>query len=419
MKKTLIILILISFSFSQVFSLTNWSQLSLNYFSTNAKHNIDIVTGASQDADNINTKGKFGLQYKHELAGRITENFSFDVMEDIFYSEKSHEQRNSFLTNDIKLRLFYSHQATYLKLQFGNRYYEAKETNFLNLPGVEYNTQQRMVYNAVLHFKQDFGKLNLNIYSSFRDLEYVYAFPNEDDDDKMRDDDDDEYRGRSGNDFDAFADVKLSYEFVEHLEVFGRVYHKNDLNDFGEFDLTKIGFGLEFENRFNLFNSLFARFTYFNNKSDTINDEKDHYFLTESRFTKRFSIPVSGFISYINRSCYDEDQSKLFRISNMIRVHLKYSYLSENQKDSFILAGIKYNPENEGNLVFMELNQFLFEDFYISWGSKLAPELYSQNIGKLEYFFTPIRSIWMKAEITNFENKFSQTILSLGSTIIF
>ncbi|MCK5051535.1 MAG: hypothetical protein KAS53_07390, partial [Candidatus Cloacimonetes bacterium] len=35
------------------FNLTNWSQLSLNYFTTNAKHDIDMVTGASQDVKKI------------------------------------------------------------------------------------------------------------------------------------------------------------------------------------------------------------------------------------------------------------------------------------------------------------------------------------------------------------------------------
>jgi hypothetical protein len=400
-------------------NITNWSQLSLNYFTNDAKNNIDIVTGASQNADNINTDGKFGVQYQHEISGKINDKFSFDVKDEIFYSEKSHEQRNSFFFNELKAKIFYQHKNTFLKLQVNNRFYESEETNFLNLPGVEYDTQQQMVNTAIMHFKQDIGKLNLDLYSSFRNLEYKYAVPEEEDEDDFRDDEEDEWDSKSGSDFDVFSLGKITFKLTDNFKLFTRVYLKNDFNEFSEFNETQLGGGFEYASRIDFSNSIFTRFSYYNLNSDGIDDIFSHNLLTEARYTKRFNIPLAGFVTYINRSVYDEEQSELLRVSNLVRVHLKYSYLQQNTLDSFVLAGIKYNPENNGNLVFGEFNQFLIKQLYLSGGAKLAPDLFTEFAGKFEYYLHPLRSIWLKTEYLDFKNKSAQNIISLGSTIIF
>lgn len=422
MKKIYIILLLVAFGIGQFSALTNWSQLSLNYFSTAAKDNIDIVTGASQNANNIKTNGKFGIQYQHEISSIINDRFSFDVKNDVFFSEKSHEQRNSFFFNDLKAKIFYQHEATYLKFQLNNRYYESRETNFLNLPGVEQDTQQQMVNAAILHYKQDVGKLNFNIYTSFRDLEYKYIVPNEDDDDedKTRDEEEeDEYRGKTASDFDFYSLGKLTFNVTDKFRVFTCAYLKNDLNKSTELNQIELGGGLEYENRINFFNSIFTRFTYYKLDSEGIEAIFTHNLFTEIRFTKRFLFPLTGFVSYKNRSIYDESQSELKRVSNLVRIHLKYSYLLQNILDSFVLAGIKYNLENDGNLLFVESNQYLFKNLYLSGGAKMAPEFYQQYSGKIELFFNPLKSVWLKTEYTDFNNKSGQNIISLGSTLIF
>ncbi|MDO9578312.1 MAG: hypothetical protein Q7J16_10545 [Candidatus Cloacimonadales bacterium] len=417
MKKIFIILLLTTFGIGQFSALTNWSQLSLNYFSTTAKDNIDIVTGASQNANNINTKGKFGVQYQHEVTGEINDKISFDVKEDVFYSDKSHEQRNSFLVNDLRVKIFYQTEFTYFKFQFNNRYYDSGETNFLNLPGVEQGTQQQTANNAILHYKHDVGKLNFNIYTSFRDLEYKYIVLSKIEDSK--DEEEEGNRAKSASDYDIYSLGKITFNISDAFRIFSRTYLKNDLNKSSELDETELGGGVEFEKRLDFFNSIFSRFSYYNLDSKAIGDLFTHNLLTEIRYTKRFLFPLAGFVSYKNRSVYDDTQSKLLRVSNLVRVYLKYSYQTQNILDSYVLAGIKYNPENNGNMVFGEFNQFLLNDLYLTAGVKFAPELFTLYSGKLEYYFSSLKSIWLKTEYTDFNNKSGQNIISLGSTLIF
>ncbi len=415
----MIFFLVLVFGISQIPALTNWSQLSFNYFTTDAQKSIEIVTSASADADKIKTNGKFGGQFLHEISGRINHEFSFDVRNEAFFSEKSHEQRNSFMFNEIKAKLFYQYKSTYFKLQLNNRYYEAQETNFLNLPGIEYDTQQQMVNTAIVHFKQDFGRFNLTIYNSFRDLEYKYAVPEDDDDDKSGDDDEDEWESRSASDFDLFGFGKLTFKPTENLGFFIQATHKNDLNESSELNETDLGGGLEYDDRLDFFNSISGRVSYINLNSDAIDEIFTHNIFTELRYTRRFHFPLTGFVSYKNRSIYDEAQSRLLRVSNLLRIHLKYSYLTQYIQDSFVLTGIKYNPENKGNLVFGEFNQILIGELYLSGGAKLAPELYSQYSARIEYCFSPLKSIWLKTEYIDFETRFGQNIISLGTTLIF
>ncbi|MEA2097453.1 MAG: hypothetical protein U9P73_12285 [Candidatus Cloacimonadota bacterium] len=411
MKQILIILSLalnINIASAEI---TNWSQLSLNYFTTNAKHDINMVTGASQEAESINTKGKFGLKYQHELTGKISENFSYDIKEDIFYSEKSHERRNSFLTNNLKLSLFYKQEATYLKLQFNNRYYNPDETNFLNLPGVVYNTQHQMVSSAILHLIQNFGKLNLNVYSNLRDLEYRYVVPLEENND--------EYEVHQASDYDSYIDAKLFYKISNHLNIFGKVYYKDDLNELSLFDQMNLGSGFEYDNKIDLFSSIKAKVQYYNNISDKINNEQDHNLVTQLRYSRRFRNGISGFVSYINRSCYDNETSQIYRVSNMLRIHAMYSYSLENLNNSYLLAGVKFNPENEGTLGFIEQNQYLFKDLYSTANIKYSLDLFTSYSLKFEYFSSPLQSFWIKDEYTDFYNIQKQNLIFIGSTLIF
>ena len=393
------------------FNLTNWSQISLNYFTTNAKHDINMVTGASQEAESINTKGKFGLKYQHELTGKISEEFSYDVKEEISYSEKSHERRNSFLTNNLKLSLFYKQETTYLRLQFNNRYYNPDETNFLNLPGVVYNTQQQMTSSAILHLKQDFGKLSLNVYSNLRDLEYRYVVPLEENND--------EYEVHQASDYDSYTDAKLFFKIADHMKVFGRMYYKDDLNELSLFDQMNLGGGFEYDNKIDLFSSIKAKVQYYNNISDKINNEQDHNFVTQLRYSRRFRNGISGFVSYINRSCYDNETSQIYRVSNMLRIHAMYSYSIENLNNSYLLSGIKYNPENEGTLGFIEQNQYLFKDIYSTVNIKYSLDLFTSYSLKFEYFLNSLQSFWIKNEYTDFYNIQKQNLIYFGSTFIF
>jgi hypothetical protein len=415
--KKIIILSLFFILLSPIYSLTNWSQFSLRYFTTDAQNDIEIVTGASQDADKINTEGKFGLQYEHELSGKISDKISFSITDDIFFSEKSHERRNSFLTNDLKIGVLYKHETTYLKLKLNNRYFNSGETKYLILPGIAQNTQKQMVYSAVLHFRQNIGKLNFSFYSSLRDLEYKYIIL-EDDVITFRDDDD-ELESSNASDYDSYTNAKLSYQITNHLTAFSRLYYKDDLNESSVYDMTNIGGGFKYDNYIDLFSSIKAEVQYYNNISNVINNEQDHNLVMQLRYSRRFMNGMSGFISYINRSCYDEETSKVYRVSNMLRVHTMYSYSLGNLNNSYILGGIKLNPENHGTLGFIEQNQHLYKGLYSTANIKYSLDLFTSYSLKVEYYINPLQSFWIKDELIDYYKIHKQNLIFIGSTLIF
>jgi len=405
---TLSLLLITKFVFADV---TNWSQLSLKYFTTNAEHDIEIITGASPDADKIKTQGKFGINYQHQLTWKINPKLSFDVQDSFFFSEKSHERRNSFLSNDLMLGLLYRNDQTYLNFKLNNRYYNPDETNFLTSPGILHDTQQQMVSSAVLHLKQDYGKLNLNVYSNFRDLNYWYIVPIEEEED--------EYDAYEARDFDSYTDTKLSYSMMDHLKIFGKIYYKNDLNESNLYDHTRIGGGIEYDNNIDLFSSLTIRTQYYNNISDKINNEQDHNLITQLRYSRRFLNGIAGFISYINRSCYDNETSQVYCVSNMLKVRAMYSYSVENLNNSYVLVGMKINPENNGTLGFIEQNQYIYKDIYSTASIKYSLDLFTSYSLKLEYFLNSLQSFWIKDEYTDFYDIQKQNLLFIGSTLIF
>ena len=411
MRKLIIILIIFLVLQLSALDLSHWTQLSTNYFSTDTEDVVELITSASADADNVTSDGKFGFKLQHETSGRINNDLSFTIQDEVFFSEKSHEQKNSFLYNDAKLKLYYHKQNHFIKIQYSNRSYEGENTLFLNSPSLLESIQQRSVHNTYFLYKGNFNKFDLSLLTSLRNLDYRYA--------RLEEEDDEEWKSHRAWDNDWMTNIVAGYQINDAFRFFGKAYYKDDLNENDDYDYTQFGAGIEFDNRFDFFNSLFARFTYLNNTSKAIADYKEHYFLTESRYTKRFNNGFTGFVSYINRSCYDQKNDEILRISNVAKIHLKYSYLIDNTKDSFILAGLIYNPETDGNLILTELNQYLFSNCYLGAGAKYAPELYSQYIGQIEFLLDPVKSIWIRNEFTDFNKKFGQNIISFGTTLIF
>jgi len=277
---------------------------------------------------------------------------------------------------------------------------------------------QQMVNSAAIHFKQNMGNFDFNIYTNLRDLKFRYLLPEEEDED-FRDDDELEYDRFNGYDNDLYTHAKISYSANSKLKIFASTYIKDDLNETDIYDQTQLGGGMEYYDNIDLFSSVKAGVQYYNNISDIIDNELDHVVVTNFRYSRRFLNGISGFISYINRSCYDNETSKVYRISNMLRVHAMYSYAVQNLRNSYILAGFKFNPENNGTLMFIEQNQYLMQNIYSTVSVKYSLDLFTSYNLQLEYFISPLRSIWIKDEFTDNYDIQKQNLIYLGTTLIF
>jgi hypothetical protein len=396
MKKILIILSLILIFNIASAEITNWSDIAFRNFTSD---------------DNTN----YGFGWKHEIEKNINSNLTINFKNELFYSQKnddfpndySHdsEMRNSYFTNYSKLKMLYNIDEHYLKLQYSNRWFNSNDTRFLVTSGVGDKTQKSMIHNVDLRYIADLKKLQFSYYGKFRNLNYKHI--------DIADIIQDEF------DNDLFNYADLFFVINDEIKLFTSIYYKNDLNESNLYDQTNLGGGFEYDNKINLFSSVKAKVYYYNSISDRINNEQDHNLVTQLRYSRRFRNGVSGFISYINRSCYDNETSQVYRVSNMLRVHAMYSYSLENLNNSYLLAGVKLNPENEGTLGFMEHNQYLFKDIYSTANIKYSLDLFTSYSLKFEYFLNSLQSFWIKDEYTDFYDIQKQNLIFIGSTLIF
>lgn len=414
MKKTIIILIL-SLSLLLSADLVNWSEISLRSFITQNDEDIALVTGASADADElINTDPKFGVNWKHQLRYDLNKNWNLILDNNLFYSDTSQENLNGYFQNFTKLRMNFNDETQNLKLQFSNRAYNYETTRWMTISGTEQTTRQNMVRAAEFQYKKSFDKISFKVYTKFRNLYYSYLEEDfEDDDDEL------EYTEVDEDENDLYTRAQVDYQLNDVIKLFTTAYYKDDLNDETWYNHTQLGGGFEYLGKYDFFNILRYRFTYLNNTSDRINDQKDHYFISDLRYTKRIGMNFAAFVSYENRSCYDNDNSELLRISNQLRVQAKYSYLNGRVQDSYLMGGFKLNEENDGSSIFGKIQHNILGSLYGTVFSRLAFERYFKVSEGMEYFLKPDKSVWLKHEYTDFETTPAQHLLFLGSTIMF
>jgi len=404
MKKLLIILSLLLMVNLISAGITNWSDLAFQNFSSKNNSN-------------------FGFNWKHEIETDLNSNLTLNFKNELFYSQKNdefpadyshnNEMKNSYFTNYSTLKMLYSTDLQYLKLQYSNRWFNADDTRFLINPGIGDHIRKNMIHNFDLQYKANMNKFSFSYFGKYRNLNYEQLdLENE----ILRTDSQDD---QIQNEYDLYNSADISYSVNQNLKLFTELYYKNDLNAAGLYDQINLGGGVEYDNIINLFSSINARVRYYNNISDKINNEQDHNVVTQLRYTRRFLSGISGFVSYVNRSCYDNETAQVYRVSNMLKVQAKYSYAMEHLNMSYLLLGFKFNPENDGTLGFIEHNQYIFKDIYSTASIKYSLDLFTSYSLKCEYFINSLQSFWVKNEYTHFYDIQKQNLIFFGSSLIF
>jgi len=375
--------------------LTNWSDFAFRNFSSEENSN-------------------YGIHWKQEIEKNFTSKLIVNFKNELFYSQKSddfpddfshdNERRNSYFTNYSTIKMLYRTGSQFLKFQYTNRWFNADDTRYLVSTGIGNETRKNMVHNADLQYTAKLADFRFSYFGKYRNLNYDQLLIEGSID-------------QADSDIYNYADV--TYDISDNLSLFTNAYYKNDLNESNLYDHTRIGGGIEYNNKIDLFSSIKVRTQYYNDISDKINNEQDHNLVTQLRYSRRFLNGISGFVSYINRSCYDNETSQVYRVSNMLKLHAMYSYSVENLNNSYVLVGIKYNPENNGTLGLVEQNQYLFKDIYSTASIKYSLDLFSSYSLKLEYFLNSLQSFWIKDEYTDFYDIQKQNLIFIGSTIIF
>ena len=381
-------------------ALTNWSQLSYRAFITSSEQEDFFVT--HDNVYEINTSLKSGLKWDHLLQANLNKNINLTFENSLVCSEKSHELQNSFFNNYAKIKLSFSKNSHYLKLQYSNRWFEDENTKLLSIPGIENTSQQQTIHNTEFHFNTFWNGFRFQLSSRLRNLKYKSVSENEE---------------LFSWDNDLYSFAEILYDITDKISIFSAGNYKNDLNEENWFDHSQIDLGLRFHRRYDFYNIVNSEIKYFQSRSESI--DQIHNFYAKLRYTKRIGNSLAGFVSYMNHSCFDTESKKMQRISNLLRIKAKYSYLTLHNQDSFLIAEIKINPENNGNLVSLGFNQYILWNIYFSGEVKYAPDLFKEISANLEFLISTGKSIWIRSEFTDFNVHPAQNIISVGTTLNF
>lgn len=203
-------------------------------------------------------------------------------------------------------------------------------------------------------------------------------------------------------------DGKIGYQVMEEIQLYATIVHKDDLDLDHNYDLDRFGVGVSFDKKLDYSSSLSASSEYQSFDCDfttlktyesyPYGNERKHYFYNQIRYQKSLGTNVNGFVTWMNRSVYDTDGSQMRVISNYIRGQLKYTLPFDVDGESFVLALVKYSPENKATVAGAEINMPVVSNWlYLNAGDHYAPD-YSNDV-KLgaELFFTKLNSFYIQA----------------------
>jgi len=386
---------------------TSLSFAEISYWTTASykgvkAQDIDAITGASE-------KLKSGAEWKQQIKTDITSKIKFTLDNDLLISDKTGEMKNSLFFNKAKLKCFYKDQNHFIRVQYWNDWFAEDHTEITSVAGIDEPIQKEMINSSEARYIGKFGRLEADVSGKLRALNYKRFydyFP------ELKN-----FEIETENEFYSFG--KISYNIFNSVSAFAVSYIKDDLNESDLYNQTTIGIGAQYKNNFGKFDYVKGSITYLHNDSETFSENKEHYFISDLRYTKRLLPSITGFVSFINRGIYDKDEQKFYTISGMIKLRAKYSYMRNKVQDSYFLAGIKLNPAHDGQTFTAEANQYIYRNIFLSGYSRFAPELFKDLGCKAEYVFIPGKSVWIGYGYTFIEESFEQNLISVGVTISF
>ncbi|MDD3051315.1 MAG: hypothetical protein PHR06_09235 [Candidatus Cloacimonetes bacterium] len=357
-----------------------------------------LVTKASVKGNRKKDKANTVFSSKI-LADHKINNFAFYLFDEIHLKEKSKQSLVDPAFNYFRAKLEYISAENYIKLESSNRYYFSDNSNLIQIVGTDQIVNQRYVQNTKIQSRNQLDSFSFEGYLNLRNLGYKSE--------------------TSSMDNDLYAQIRAGYKLTGKINFYVLGNHKNDLNEESYLNHNQYGMLLDYHHRIDFFNIISGSFSYYYNDSESLDPLLKHYFTTKIRYVKRIGNNYSGFISLISNSCYDENNAKLYRISNLLRISAKYSYLTNFLKDSYLMTGVKFSPENETSSVFLENNQKLWNQLYLNTKADICFEYFYKYEAGLEFLSSDRYSFQIRYQYLDLLDVMTQNAFSLGTTIFF
>ncbi len=375
MKYLTIIILLFVISSAFSFDLKNLNDFSIGYYSVDGKNLMNSREKLFTD-----------ISFNSYFAGGIEL--------DLLISENEYKQKNFYVYDRFKSYLTWNYESTTLSTSFSNTLFDNAKTNEIILTGL-FDPVIKPVSKNSLTFAATHNQWNFNIDGAirYRNLNYDYHLSEE-----------------TEHENDLFIDLTLSRDIIEGLGAFTTIYYKNDLNDIPNSEIPDnfeindpskyyneltLGGGVYWKKRFSNNQVIKVSTAYLHRDGETIPDYLTHYFITDVRYPYSLSPLLYGYISGISRGCYNEQDDKFYRVSNLIRAQLKYS-LNPFDSRAYICAGFKYNPENKTDRYYGEVSYPIDRFLTLRVADYISPKYYNNVVTGIEYSFAKYNSIYLE-----------------------
>ena len=398
--RNIIILLIVFGLVGLVFAETSY-YTSASYRGVDAA-DIDAVTGASQ-------KMQSGMEWKQQVKTDLTSKIKLTFDNELLIANESNEIRNSTQFNKAKLKMYYKDDNHFVRVQHRNDWFAEEYSDLTSAGGIIEPIQKETINSSEFRYIGTFGALEADVSGKLRAMNYkrYYDYYPE----EMN------YENETESEFYSFS--KISYKVINSVSIFAKGYIKDDLNESDDYDHTALGGGMEYKNNFGKFDFVKGSITYLHNDSEMLASDKEHYFISDLRYTKRLLPNITGYVSFINRGLYDTEEGKMYTVSGMVKVRAKYSYMKKFVQDSYVQAGVKLNPAHDGQTLSLEANQYVYKNIFLNAHGRIAPKLFKDLGGQIEYVIIPGKTVWIGYEYTFIEESFEQNLINAGVTLSF
>lgn len=195
--------------------------------------------------------------------------------------------------------------------------------------------------------------------------------------------------------------VKLSETLSLHA---GGDYKDAIFAEEGQYELTSLGGGVNFEYRINPMTGTGASFTWKHRSGDAIDAQRRNHLQSILRYRQRFGNLIFGYLMFINNSVVNQDLDELYLVSNYLRGHLIYTLPYDDSNDSYVLLGGKYSPENDADAYFVETRGKIWHSVYAGGSINIQSQNLSVYQAKLGYKLSPFAEIDLYYAYRDLEN---------------
>lgn len=219
-------------------------------------------------------------------------------------------------------------------------------------------------------------------------------------------------------DNNCFYNAFVNYSFYKGLSGFSELYLKEDLSDDKNYSQRSASLGFAYKNSFNFFNHVEMSSQWIWNKSDYVYNKNQ--ILSQFRYKYRMGTNLNAFLSYINRSSYDNNQHEFLLISNYLRAQIKYSFENDPNTESYLLCGIKSSDENKAGAFFTSTNYNVWHNLYLGYDFDYYQIDIRTHEFKTLWYFLPQSYLSLSYSMLNDNNIFNDVnTLNLATVFAF